>query len=81
MRKSFLKVTEKYQTEIDSNSNHRDAYNMRLIEFDIIDLKQNPNKTKFEIEKLKKLQFQLHHLKYKGIKRIFKNILLYFKNY
>jgi teichuronic acid biosynthesis glycosyltransferase TuaG len=81
MRKSFLKVTEKYQSEIDSNSNHRDAYNMRLIEFDIIDLKQNPNKTKFEIEKLKKLQFQLHHLKYKGIKRIFKNILLYFKNY
>lgn len=81
MRKSFLKVTEKYQTEIDSNSNHREAYNMRLIEFDIIDIKQKPNKTKFELERLYKLQFQLNGLKYKGIKRIFKNILLYFKNH
>jgi glycosyltransferase involved in cell wall biosynthesis len=81
MRKSFLKVTEKYQTEIDSNSNHREAYNMRLIEFDIIDIKQKPNKTKFELERLNKLQFQLNGLKYKGIKRIFKNILLYFKNH
>jgi glycosyltransferase involved in cell wall biosynthesis len=81
MRKSFLKVTEKYQTEIDSNSNHREAYNMRLIEFDIIDIKQKPNKTKLELERLNKLQFQLNGLKYKGIKRIFKNILLYFKNH
>jgi glycosyltransferase involved in cell wall biosynthesis len=81
MRKSFLKVTEKYQTEINSNSNHREAYNMRLIEFDIIDIKQKPNKTKFELERLNKLQFQLNGLKYKGIKRIFKNILLYFKNH
>lgn len=79
MRQSFLKVTQKYQTEIDSNSNHRDAYNMRLIEFDIIELKQKPTQTKSELEKLKKLQFQLHHLKYKGIKRIFKNMLLYLK--
>lgn len=81
MRNSFLKVTEKYQTEIDSNLKHREAYNMRLIEFDIIDLRQKPNKTKFELEKLNKLQLQLHDLKYKGMKRIFKNILLYFKNH
>lgn len=79
MRQSFLKVTGKNIDEIKSNPKHLKSYNMRLLDFDIYELKKKENKTNLDKESLYQLQIQFNNLKYHGIKRIFKNILLLIK--
>ena len=80
MRQSFLRVTEKNIEEIKSNPAHFKKYNMRLLDFDISELKNKENRSKSEIAKLHHLQLQFNDLKYKGLKKKFKNFILNMKN-
>ena len=79
MRQSFLKVTEKNIEEIKSNPEHFKTYKMRLLDFDIAELKNKANKSKLDSEKLYDLQLQFNDLKYKGLKKTFKNFILNIK--
>ena len=79
MRQSFLKVTEKNIEEIKSNPEHFKTYKMRLLDFDIAELKNKANRSKSDSEKLYELQLQFNDLKYKGLKKTFKNFILNIK--
>jgi hypothetical protein len=79
MRQSFLKITNKNINEIKANSNHAKAYQLRLLEFEILHLKQKENKTKTDKKNCYLLEKQINNIRYKSLKKIYKNIKLFLK--
>lgn len=79
MRQSFIKITNKNLIDINSNPIHLKAYKLRLLEFDFLDLKQKTNKTKTDKINCILIEKQINNIKYKGLKRIYKNLKLFVK--
>lgn len=79
MKDAYLKVTNKYLEEIKANSKYLNTYELSLLNYDILLLKQQNHKSKAEYLKLQQLQTQYNNKKYRGLKRILKNFILNFK--
>jgi glycosyltransferase involved in cell wall biosynthesis len=78
MRKSFMKITAKNINEIKVNPIHAKAYQLRLLEFDFLDL--NKNKSNIDKKNSYEVAKKINNLKYKGLKKIYKNFILLCKN-
>lgn len=79
MKASFLKVTNKNLDKIMSSPTHVVQYQMRLLDFEILEIKNSNPKSTSHKHRLKKLQIQLNNLKYGGLKKYYKNFILFFK--